>query len=297
MTVYETSTSVDHPTPATAATAQAVLANKVSWGAIFAGVTIALVTQVVLTLIGAGIGVATLDPASASGPSASTISIGAGIWTVASALVSAFAGGFVAARLSGRTDTTAAALHGLTTWAFTTLLILYLLTTTVGSLVGGAVGGLTSALGGIGRTAIETAAPAVAGSEVNPLDAIESQVRATGTDPEALQANAVNAIRALVMGGEDGADEARTQAAQALAQARGIPVPEAQAQVAEIEERYRQAVATAQETATQAADAAASVVSRGARLAALALVLGAAAGWFGGRSGIAGPTMPSTRRV
>lgn len=265
--------------------ARAVVANKVSWGAIFAGVTIALAVQVVLTLVGAGIGVATLDPGAgaAGNPALSTASIGAGIWYLASALVSAYLGGFVAARLSGRAAPASAGLHGLTTWAFTTLLVIYLLTTAVGSIVGGAFSGVSSAIGGIGSTVAQSAAPALANA--NPLDAIESEVRSTGTDPEALQAKAVAALRSLATGGADGADAAREQAAEALAQARGIPVEQAAQDVARIEQQYRTAVETAMQTATQAAAKTASVVSKGALLAALALVLGALAGWFGGRSG------------
>ena len=275
---------VGSPTRAAASDAgmQATLLNKVSWGAIFAGVTIALVTQVILTLLGAGIGIAAIDPtgSASSNPSATGFSIGAAVWTVVSALISAFAGGYIAARMSGRADRLAAGLHGLTTWAFTTLLVLYLLTTTVGSLVGRAIGGVTSAVGNLGQSAIQSAAPALANA--NPLDAIREQVRSTGTDPEALQARAVDAI---VTAGEDGAEQARNQAAQALAEARGIPVDQARQQVTQMEQQYQDALQSAKQTATQAAEATASVVSTGSLLAALGLLLGAGAGFLGGRSG------------
>lgn len=274
--------------------------NSVSWSAIFAGVVVALVVQVLLTMLGVGIGVATLDPVAGDKPAASTFSIAAAIWYVVAGIIAAFAGGYIAARMSGKTSATTSALHGLTTWAFTTLLVLYLLTTAVGAVVGGAFTGITSAVGGLGQTVAQMAAPMLA--EANPLDVIENQVRATGNDPEALQANAVNAIRALVTGDEMGAGQARQQAAQALANARGIPVDQAQQQVAEIEQQYRQSVAEAQQAATQAADTAASVVSTSAIAAFIALVLGAIAGWIGGRSGVVHPVfadgvVPSRRRV
>lgn len=274
--------------------------NKVSWGAIFAGVVVALVVQVLLTMLGVGIGVATLDPVAGDNPAASTFSIAAAIWYVVAGIIAAFAGGYIAARMSGKTSATTGALHGLTTWAFTTLLVLYLLSTAVGAVVGGAFTGITSAVGGLGQTVAQTAAPMLA--EANPLDAIENQVRATGNDPEALQANAVNAIRALVTGDEAGAEQARQQAAQALANARGIPVDQAQQQIAQIEQQYRQSVASAQQAATQAADTAASVVSTSAIAAFVALVLGAIAGWIGGRSGVVHPVfadgvVPSRRRM
>jgi hypothetical protein len=280
--------------------AHTIMMNKVSWGAIFAGVVVALVVQVLLTMLGVGIGVATIDPRGGDNPAASTFSISAGIWYVVAGIVAAFAGGYIAARMSGKTAPTTGALHGLTTWAFTTLLVLYLLSTAVGAIVGGAFTGLSTAVGGLGQTMAQTAAPMIA--DINPLDAIENQVRATGTDPEALQTNAINAIRALVTGDEGGADEARQQAAQALANARGIPIDQAQSQVAQMEQQYRQAVDRAQQAATEAADAAASIVSTSAIVAFVALVFGAIAGWLGGRSGVVHPVfaddvIPSRRRV
>ena len=78
-------------------------AGRVVWGAIFAGVVVALVVQVLLTMLGAGIGMATLDPASADNSAASTFSISAAVWWVVSGIIAAFAGGYIAARMSGRT--------------------------------------------------------------------------------------------------------------------------------------------------------------------------------------------------
>lgn len=279
--------------------AHTIMVNSVSWGAIFAGVVVALVTQVLLTMLGVGIGIATLDPGAGNSPEASTFSIGAGIWYVLSGIIAAFVGGYIAARMSGKTVATTGALHGLTTWALTTLVVLYMLTTAAGSLIGGVFSGVTSAVGNIGQTVAQAAGPAL--EDVNPLQAIENQVNATGTDPEALNAAAVNAIRTLVTGDEANAEQARQQAAQALASARGIPLPEAEAQVQQIEQQYQQTVDQAQQTAAETADAAASIVSTGAILAFIALVLGAIAGWLGGRSGVVHPVyadrMIPTRRT
>ena len=278
--------------------AHTLLLNQVSWGAIFAGVVVALVVQVLLTMLGVGIGIATLDPGTGDNPAASTFSVVTGLWYVVSGILAAFAGGYIAARMSGKTVATTGALHGLTTWAFTTLLVLYLLSTAVGSIVGGAFSGVANAVGGMGQTVAQAAGPIVAQS--NPLEAIENQVRATGTDPEALNAAATNAIRALVTGDEADAEEARAQAAQALSTARGIPLDQAEQQVAQMEAQYHQTVDQAQRVAAETADTAASVVSIGALLAFVALVLGAIAGWLGGRSGVVHPVyaerMIPTRR-
>lgn len=289
-----------HPQPSATEDAHTIMINKVSWGAIFAGVVVALVVQVLLTLLGVGIGLATLDPGTGDNPAASTFSIVAAIWYVVSGIIAAFAGGYIAARMSGKTVATTGALHGLTTWAFTTLLILYLLSTAVGSIVGGAFSGLSSVVGGVGQTVAQAAGPAL--EDVNPLEELESRVRATGNDPEALNTAAVNAVRALMTSDDAGRDQARQEAAQALANARGIPVEEANQQVAQLEQQYQQTVDRVQETATQAADTAASGVSTGALAAFVALVLGAIAGWLGGRSGVVHPVfadrvIPTRRRL
>lgn len=268
-------------------TAEALRMTRVSWGAIFAGVVVALIVQVLLTMLGVGIGVANLNPAAGDNPAASSFSIAAGIWYVVTGLIAAFAGGYIAARMSGRSEATTGALHGLTTWAFTTLLVLYLLTSTIGSLVGGAFSGVASAIGGTGKTLVQAAAPMLANS--NPLDALSSQIQATGTSPDALNAAAVNAMRGLVMGDQKNADAARTQAAQALSKARGIPLEQATQQVTDMEKQYHAAIDSAKQQATEAAATTASVVSTGAILAFIALVLGAVAGWLGGRSGVVHP--------
>jgi len=285
---YTTSGSRPPPTEEV----RSILQNRVSWGAIFAGVVVALTTQVLLTMLGAGIGIATLDPGTGDNPDASTFSIAAGIWYMLSGIIAAFVGGYIAARLSGKTVPTTGALHGLTTWALTTLLVLWFLTSTVGALVGGVFSGVASAVGGIGQTVAQAAGPIV--TEANPLDAIESQVRATGTDPEALNASALNAVRKLMTSSEADAGPAREQAAQALAKARGIPADQATQQVAAMEKQYRDTLAAAKQKATAAAQATASAVSAGAISAFIALVLGAIAGWLGGRSGVLHPVYADT---
>jgi hypothetical protein len=278
---------LDRLQPTAGEDAHTIMVNRASWGAIFAGVVVGLVVQVLLTMLGVGIGAATIDPATNGSPGASTFSMASVIWYVVSGLIAAFAGGYIAARMSGKTVATTGALHGLTTWAFTTLLVLYLLSTAVGSIVGGTFSGVAGAVSGLGQTVAQAAGPML--QDANPIDAIQNQIRATGNDPEALNTAAMNAMRALVTGDEAGADQARQQAAQALANARGIPLDQAQSQVAQMEEQYRQAVDRAKQTAAVAAEQAASVVSSGALLAFVALLLGAVAGWLGGRSGVVHP--------
>jgi hypothetical protein len=259
--------------------------NKVSWGAVFAAVAIALAIQFLLNLLGVGIGAAVIDPATNDSPAASSFSIAGGIWFVLAGIIAAFVGGYIASRLSGRPSKSTGGFHGLTSWAVTTLVVLYLLTTSVGALVGGAFSGLSSVIGGLGQTAataVTAAAPAVANS-ANPMAGIEQQIRnGTGNDPKALQDAAVTAVQALVTGDQAQAEDARTRAADAISRAQVIPVDQARRQVEDYEKSYRANVDAAKQQAVEAADTAASAVSAGAILGFVALALGAAASWFGG---------------
>jgi len=275
------------------AESRAVLLNQVSWGAIFAGATTALVTQVILNLVGAGVGLSSFGPVAADNPAASTASIGAGVWFVASGIVASLIGGAIAGRLSGKPLVGTAGLHGLVSWAVTTLVVLYLLTSAVGGIVGGAFSGVTSTLGGAGslvggtvQTAAQAAAPSLS-KITNPLDGIESTVRqqAAGQDPQAARDAAVAAVKALFTGDPSQKAQAEARAADALAKAQNIPVDQAKQQIQDYEKQYDQAVATAKQKAEAAAVAAKSAATQGAFYAALALILGALAAFFGGRLG------------
>ncbi|MCO6052331.1 PhnA-like protein [Mesorhizobium sp. RP14(2022)] len=278
--------------------------NRISWGAVLAGVVVTLVVQLLINLIGIGIGAATLDPGTADNPSAASFSIGAGLWFVIAGVIASLVGGYAAGRLSGRPKGSTASWHGITTWALTTLVIFYLLTSSIGGIIGGAfqglssaAGGVASAVGGTAQTAAVAAAPSLPGVS-NPFSSIEQSVRdATGgNDPAALRDAAVAAVRAAVTGDEAQANDARERAAQAIARAQNVPVEQARTQVQQYEQQYRQSVETAKQQATQAADAAATAVSRGALFGALGLILGALAAWFGGRMGAVEPIV-MTRRV
>lgn len=267
--------------------AHAILANRVSWGGIFAGVALALTVQVLLSLLGIGVGIGSLNVHSVNNPSASSFSMAGGIWYVVTGIIAAFVGGVVAARLSGKTNVVAGALHGLTTWAFTTLLILYLLTSTVGSLAGGVFSGVSTAIGGLGHSVAQAAGSVV--TDINPLEAVDRGIRATGTDPEALRNAAADAVRGLLTGDEAKKADAREKAAAALARAQNIPIEQARTTIGQLETQYNDQVQKAKQTAESAAAVTATVVSTGAILAFVALALGAVAGWFGGRTGTIRP--------
>src|SRR3954447_26686566 len=208
-----------------------IMLNQVSWGAVFSGATIALVMQMILNMLGVGVGLSTLDVASGETPSAGTLSLGAGIWWVVSGIVAAAVGGYIAGRLSGKASRSTTAYHGLIAWAVSTLIVLYLLSSAASGLIGGALNTASPALGGAGKalggslqTAVQTAAPSLNDAS-DPMAAIESKVRSAsgGQDPAALRDAAATSVRAALSG--DGAQqaEATEKAAEALAKAQNIP--------------------------------------------------------------------------
>jgi len=265
---------------------------------VLAGVVVSLVAHLILNMIGIGVGASTVDVAAADNPAASTFSIGAAVWWTVSGIIAAFLGGYTAGRLSGKPKNSTASWHGLTTWALTTLIIFWLLSSAVGGILGGIYNTVAGAIGGVGSaasTAAQSAAPSLA-NVTDPFSQIEQSVRSStgGNDPQALRDAAVAAVRAVVTGDQAQAQDARERAAQAISRAQGIPVDEARNQVQQYEQQYRQKAEQAKQQATQAADAAASAIATGALAAAIALLLGAVGGWFGGRAGAVNPTVTAT---
>jgi hypothetical protein len=282
-----------------------IMLNQVSWGAVFAGATIALVMQIILNMVGIGVGLSTLDVAAGGAPSAGSLSLGAGIWWVISGIVGAALGGYIAGRLSGKASQSTTAYHGLIAWAVSTLIVVYLLSSAASGLIGGALSTASSALGGAGKalggsvqTAVQTVAPSL-NNMSDPLRTIENKVRSASgdQDPAALRDAAATAVRAALSGDPAHQAAATDKAADALAKAQNIPPDQAKAQVEQYHQQYKETVGQAKEQAKQAADRTAKTVSRGALFGALALLLGALAAFFAGWVSAVTPTVTTRSRI
>lgn len=83
---------------------------RVSWSSVLAGSAIALVTYLVLSVLGTAIGASAVDPMQAGNP-LSGFGTGAGIWLFVSTLIAIAVGAFVA----GRTAPDRGGLHGVLT--------------------------------------------------------------------------------------------------------------------------------------------------------------------------------------
>src|SRR5687768_8764616 len=139
--------------------------KRISWGAVFAGVVIAVAIMVVLNLLGLAIGLATIDPATGESPGGRTLSIGAGIWWIVSALIALYVGGWVASRLAGAFRNETGTMHGLLVWATSTLAMLWMGTTAVGALVGGTFNALGSGMQVAGQAAASGAETVARGAQ------------------------------------------------------------------------------------------------------------------------------------
>jgi hypothetical protein len=201
-----------------------------------------------------------------------------------SGIISAFAGGRVAGRLSGAWQDGVAALHGLVTWATTMLLVFYLMTTAAGALIGGAFGILGNAISGMGETA-RAMAPQLAEASGGAMGDLRQEIEQTMQGGSAgAKAQAMSSVIKAVTT-RDAAAAERDQAASALAQQAGISQDEARDRLTQWSETYQRTAAEMEQRGRAAAENAAAIVSRAAIYGFVALILGAIAGTLGGRSG------------
>jgi hypothetical protein len=303
MTTYETTRPAAGLAPpqvsavSPADDARTIMLNEISWGAVFAGAIIGLAAQLILNMVGIGVGLSTVNAVAGDSPSVSSLSIGAGLWWVISGIIAAALGGYLSGRLSGKPSHSTTAYHGLISWAVSMLFVVYLVSTAANGLMGGAVSGVTSVLGGAGKaiggsiqTAVQTAAPTLNNMN-DPMSRIEGQIQAGGQDPAALRDAAASSVRAALSADPAEQAAATDKAAETLAKAQSIPVNQAKTQVLQYQQQYKDTLAKTKEQAKQAADATAKTVSRGSLFGALALVLGALAAFFAGQASAVTPTV------
>jgi hypothetical protein len=271
--------------------------RRVSWGAIFAGAIAVIAVELLLNLLGAGVGAATINPQQGQLPGQG-MAVGAVIWFALSCIISLFIGGWIAGRLADSPSKQDGALHGFVTWAVASLFVVYMLSTAVGGLLGGAASvlGRTASLAGHGAQA---AAPTV----TNVIG------QATGVTPGQVQAEAGDLARdpnfQAFVSGVVRNGQVTPQDHQALAnllvERRHMSMDEANATIDHWQAQIAQGAQQARQTAAQAGTAAASGVSKGAFGGFFALLLGlvaaVAGSWVGTQEYVRFRSVPSTRRA
>ena len=88
---YPSGSRAAYTTPAAEAADIRLTRKHLTWGAIIAGVIIVLIVQLLLSLLGVGVGASTIDPTGET-PSGTAFGIGAGLWSAPSLLSSRAAG-------------------------------------------------------------------------------------------------------------------------------------------------------------------------------------------------------------
>lgn len=172
--------------------------NRVQWGPIIAGVVAAIISFLLLTILGFALGASVLDPANTAGE----IGTWAAVWGAITAVISFVIGGWIAARSSAVDGTFAGLLNGLMVGATGLLLIIWLSASGLGNLFGT----IGSAVGSVANVAASVAPAAQDAANVNANQAGNQVEEATGVDVDDPQA-AATAVAGQVQNVAEQAEE------------------------------------------------------------------------------------------
>ncbi len=124
-----------------------------SWSAVIVGVIASLIFQALLSMLGFGLGLLTVDvPTVDNAPKAVTWAVFT--WWAVTGVISAFVGGWVAANFSESFTAEGRATHGLLAWALATLIVIGAAGFTASTSVAGNLGGPATTAFGQYRTLI-----------------------------------------------------------------------------------------------------------------------------------------------
>ena len=271
-------------------------AGGVSWGAVFAGATVAAALTLILLLIGAGLGLSAVSPWSGEGVGAATLGLSTIAWITFMSLAASGVGGYVAGRLRRKwvgirsdevyfRDTA----HGLLAWAIATLAMATLLTSVAGAIIGGSARAGAEIAGDVAAS-VSVAAGSTADVDTdtssNPLDYfIDVLFRANPTtsapsmaarrDPAAVNAEVARIfVRALA------ADEPLPQddldyVARLVAERTDLTPQQAERRVRDIYEQARTRIEELEVATKEAADAATKASAYASLWFSIALLAGA----------------------
>ena len=304
--------------PASSSNDSRTFLSGVSWGAIVAGAVAAAALSLILLMLGIGLGLSSVSPWAQQGIGPTAFGLSTILWLTFTQLVASGMGGYLAGRLRTKwiavhtdevyfRDTA----HGFLAWATASLATATLLTSVIGSIVGGAA----SLAGTVATTATATAVggAAAAGSGMvksaadgGPMSYfVESLFRGTASQPAsgaaAASANAQNpsaqtlvsavpeTTRIFSNGIQKGAlpDEDVRYVGQVLAQRTGLSQDEAEKRVRDTYARVHASLRDAEVAAKDAADKARKASAYAALWLFISLLIGAftasLAATFGGR--------------
>ena len=255
-------------------------ASAVSWGAILAGAAAAAALSMILLILGAGLGLSAISPWARRGVSAATFGVSTIAWITVTQIMASGMGGYLAGRLRSRWVATHTdevyfrdTAHGFLAWAVASLATAALLSSVIGSIVGGGVQAGASVASGAATAATATAAAAVTSATasssepgtgstsyfVDSLFRKDTAAVGTGTSPAAADAAPaptaevtrilMNSLRANALP----ADDAR-YLGQVVAQRTGMSQADAEKRVTDTYARWQAKLRDAETAAREAAD-------------------------------------------
>jgi len=259
-----------------------VQTSGVSWPAIAAGAVTAAALTLLLLALGAGLGLSSVSPWTGSGVSATTFKVGAGIYLCCVAVMASAVGGYLAARLRTRwtgLDTNEVffrdTAHGLTTWAFATVLSASVLGAATTHITSGMISGVGSAAG----QAAQNVNPAEMSVDrlLRPDTAAPSAATLQATQPGNADATRSEVLRLWTASFREGQDISatdRTYLARVVAARTGVPQADAEKRVNEVIVEAKAAADRARRAGAQLAFWMTASLLLGAFAASLAAVEG-----------------------
>lgn len=263
--------------------------RRISWAAIFGGVILVVAVQLLLSMLGAGIGLGTVNTNNGTTPDAGTFGLGAGLWWVISSIIALGFGGYVAAWLAGIEIRWDGVLHGLITWGIATLLTIYLLTSAVGNIIGGGFSAVSSTASAAGSGMKDAAQPLAQAAGISP-DMLQQQAQSylqpSNPDPATMssqdaQKQVVSNLATYAKGGPD-APAAKERVIAIMAAQQHISHDDATKRFNDAQAKLQQTKDQAVQTAKNAADASAAAASKTSFAVFGDMLLGAIAAAIGG---------------
>ena len=308
---HPSTTLIHDPVPARGTgDSRYALNSAVSWGAILAGAAAAASLSLILLMLGVGLGLSSVSPWSQQGLSATTLGVGTIVWLSLTQVLASGMGGYLAGRLRSKWLETPSeevyfrdTAHGFLAWGVATLVTAALLTSTIGSIVGGGVQAASTVAAGATTAATGSAASGadpVASASNGPMDYVVDTLFRRGPGSGATRSPdtagrspaqdtaEVGRIFSNVSGAGPLPDEDLRYVAQLVSQRTGLPTAEAQKRVADQYTQLQTRLREAQAKAKTAADTARKASAYSALWLFISLLIGAfvasLCATFGGRT-------------
>lgn len=267
--------------------------GRVSWPAIFAGTLIMLMTLMLLSILGIGIGLGSINPMEEAQP-LQGIGTGALIWWVISNIVAVFAGAYTAAKLTNVSYKLSGILHGILTCSLYTLISFMLMTSAVGGIISGVGGAVSKSLSAVGMevSGVASLADQVDTERINKLiqDALaQDQELGSETNRQQFDIDLMAVVKEVfIEDGEINTNVEREEVEQSIARNSSLSQQDAERAADVVIEQYQQIEQQLQDLkqkATETAQQVSEAVSKAAIWAFVALLLGVITAAFGGHVG------------